>query len=309
MGWADELYGRGRGEELYGSPQERHNNNSRPGSDRVGALGGVVVNKVAESVLRAIPNANPQTLIGQTINSVKSGFTTRANIRKHENGNVAFSNPIPGLNKFFQSGWSMAHLGSGLTNIDTAYTVERDGREALFSYGTPQGEPSLGQLKADALRSQGNEAAFYNSLSSQIPPDGEAIRAGVIAELTDGDIREVADLSRFQPTYSKAELWFIGRRGKRKVVGQTAAGENIVAYRRPDAIEFWKYYGRMNMAYTFLDTAIGASERALGPGVATQRVYEREVEGVIQSTAKRYGNVRDDGIMNPFAGYGLVGGL
>ena len=116
-------------------------------------------------------------------------------------------------------------------------------------------------------------------------------------------------MSRFQPNYSQAELWFIGRKGKRRVVGQTAAGENIVAYRRPDASEFWKYYGRMNLAYTFLDAALGTAEKALGPGVATQRIYEREVEGVLLSTARRYGNLRDDGIMNPFAGGGLVGNL
>jgi hypothetical protein len=298
MSWADTLYGAPREEELYGEGFER------PGSDRANAIGKLILFKTGENILRAIPNSTSSGVVGQFFNSVKSGLTTRANIRVHENGKAAFSNPIPVANAFLQNFWSAYHLGDGLTHIDYAYTVERGGREHLLTYGTPQDVPTLSGLRTVAENIRGSEEARFNMLLDRIPSDPEAIRSGVIHELTDGDIAEVRDLSKFQPTYSKAELWFIGRKGKRTLLGQTASGENIYAYERPSTADFWKYYGRMDMAYTFLDTAVGAAEKALGPGLAEQRVYEREIDSVIRSTARRYGNTRDDGVDNPFGRIG-----
>ena len=313
------LYGRSREAELYGEDLVDRRNGMyesdggppRPTSDRVSSIGGYFVNLFLEKLLRAIPPANEHTTIGQTLNAIKEGLITRYNVNKHRNALTVLENPIPIANDVLQNFWSFAHLHDGLTSVDVAYTVERGGNEYLIDFATPVSVPDLASLRSTAERFRGREDARIHELLSEIPPDSEAIRAGAIAEMTDYDIhdRSLRDIDKFQPLYSKAELWFIGRKGSRSVVGQTANGENIVAYRRPGAGDFWNYYLRMDWGYTAHDKAIGAAEKVLGSGVAGQRVYEREVGDVVKNACDYYGNLRDDGFINPFWNYRLVGSI
>ncbi len=285
------------------------NKGYRPKSSRASSLGKMLLNKAGVAIIDALPNANEHTHLGQIYNSFKRGLKTNYNVTKHKHGIDAFKNNIPLLNNVVQNFWSFYHLNDGVSHVDYAYTVERGGSEILLGYGIPKGVPSLNKLRDTAQSIQGKEDSHVKSLVENIPPDSEATNAGVFAELMDYDLydtKTLRDIGKFQPFYSRAELWFIGRKGKRDVIGQTAAGENIVRYTKPTKGEFWRYYLEMDWVYTVMDKAIGTAERALGPGIAGQRVYEREVGTVIGNTCKRYGVMREDGYMNPFWNYGLV---
>jgi hypothetical protein len=276
----------------------------RPKSDRASSFGKMLLNKAGAAIVSKLPDANEHSHIGQIYNSFKRGLRTNYNVTKHKHGIDAFKNDIPFLNKVVQNFWSFYHLNGGVSLIDYVYTVERGNKEYLLAYGTPKQAVDIPLLQQIAHEIQGRETSYVNSLIKSIPPDSEATNAGVFAELTDYDLydtKTLRDISKFQPLYSKAELWFIGRKGKRDVIGQTATGENIVRYKKPSNLQFLQYYLEMDWVYTVMDKAIGAAERALGPGIAGQRVYEREVENVIKNTCRRYGEMREDGYRNPFA--------
>ncbi len=258
----------------------------RAHSERLGAVGGTAVNWAAEKFVRALPDAPTGNLIGETLNGFKFGLVTRFNTKKHTNGLKAFENPIPGLRKIFQNGWSMYHLSNGITTIGAAYTVSKGGTEQPLSLQSP-GSPPL-EIGKKGLDRYAN---------------GESIRANVVNELMDFELArsKVVDLNHFPPKYMQAELWFIGRKGKRTPTGTTDNdGNPIFKYERPSKKEYLKFFARMDFMYTAIDTTIGTVERALPAGAAKQHFYEREVDSVIRSTIRHYGNMREDGNENPF---------
>ncbi len=260
----------------------------RPHSERLGALGGVAVNWAAEKIVRALPDAPTGNIIGETINGLKTGLTTRFNTKMHTNGLTAFENPIPGLRKIIQNGWSMYHLCHGLTNIGAAYTyLDSSGNEQLWQLQAPGSLP----IEVDKK----GLGAYANRTS---------VRASSVNELMDFELEKsrVVDITQFPPKYMRSELWFIGRKGNRTAAGVTPSGDPVFRYERPSKWEFLEFFGRMDLMYSAVDCTIGHVEKALPAGAAKQDFYEREVEGVIRSTLRHYGNTRDDGITNPFAG-------
>jgi len=253
----------------------------RPHCERFGDLGGFILNAAGEKALMAIPNLPSGNIVTETVNNIKSGLVTRCNTQNHENALRAFDNPVPGVRKIFQNFWSMYHFRDGLTNTRYIYTTPD---------GTGIERPILAE-DYDGRRVQYRANAFMNR---------NTIRAGMVSELMDWELTKskLLDVRQFEPMYAEAENWFIGRKGNR-FVGLNPDGTGpMFRYERPSRKDIKNFNLLLDFNYSVVDAFVGKAGRGLTPE-ARQEYHEREVDTVIRSVLRHYGNTRDDGIDIP----------
>jgi hypothetical protein len=254
----------------------------RPHCERFGELGGFLVNAAGERILRAIPDPPAGNLVTETATNIKAGLTTKFNTQKHENALAAFDNPVPGVKKIFQNFWSMYHFHEGLTNTRYIYT-------------TPDGSGIERPILAehfDGRQVQYSANAFMNR---------NTIRSGMVSELMDWELTKsnILDVRQFEPWYAEAENWFIGRRGHRVFAGPNPDGTGpMFRYERPSRREIRNFHLLLDFNYSVVDTFVGKAGRRLTPE-ARQEYHEREVDTVVRSVLRHYGDIREDGIPTP----------
>jgi hypothetical protein len=240
---------------------------SRPGSKRLGALGSMVLNYVGQKLFEQIPDYTGPGYLPDIVTAAKNAMRNRFMVFKHNGGKVAFKNPIKGVNKFIQNFWSLGHLQYGLTDIEHVYTRVEGGNEIPYQ-----------------IEARGRRENFENFEKHS---NRETVSAGVYAELTDEDILQrkyVPDVTRFMPSYMKAEIWLFGQKGEKTDMGNIGPeGERVFRYSRPSKWDFFRLYTDMDIFYSVYTGIMGAAEKRL-PGLAGQRVYEREAQSVIRRT-------------------------
>ncbi len=268
---------------------------------RIGSIGKMIVNKVGEEIVKKIPDSSDVGILGGVYKSAKNGLRETLQAKKHKYGKDAFENPIPGLNKIVQNGWSLYHLKDGLTTMDSVYTVERGGAEYMI-YMQEDGESlSTADLSYMADKVKGKEAevemSLYNSLEKF--KDDDSVEAGVYEELTDNDAKQTMDKNRVPSEYRQAELWLFGKKGKRTVIGTASDGSKIIRYEKPSTADFLKYYGRMDLMYSALSMTAAPAEGILS-NQAKENLYVSEAVNSIESTKRAYG-----GGANPLAPHSI----
>jgi hypothetical protein len=271
---------------------------------------------LGEKILRRSPTASSDSVIGGVYNSLRNGLIQTFNAGKHNEGQRAFENTIPGLKKVIQNLYSFYQLKNGVTTLDEVYTVKWNdvngngnaAKEYLLAvHGEKESAMSVDILRTLASRLVGNNLACREQrdnirrvMESDKYGYKEAINAGVYQELTDKDILspKIMDIQKVPPLYQKAELALFGEKGKKEVAATgTANGHDYTIYRygKPSTADFWKFYAELDLLYSATGITAGAAERLL-KGIGAQRIYLTEITNVLNSSLNRYG-----GSMNPLS--------
>lgn len=263
----------------------------RPSSSRMKNFAKMLLNHAGEKIVNATPKASGDSLLAGIYNSMRGGAITTLNASRHDHGQEAFKNGIPGLKNIFQNFYSIYHLKDGITKIDSIYTREFGGREYLLAIQPDNEQISVTDLQNEAADTAGNEENLHRRIRDEVGKrkyaDMNPINAGVYKELTDGGIydKKVLDLSALTSQYSIAELWFFGKKGNK-----TTVAPGIYKYERPSKADFFKFYGKMDLFYSAMGLTAKGAEKVLSDQAA-QDIFKSEVGGSIMRTQKRYGGV------------------